>query len=90
MGWAGEKGLEGVGRSGRGARRWQKEDPGAPYHPPTPFCACLFLCLPPPPFCLFSQTGEKEKTKKSARPEGETVWMGWGRQGRGWAAAPTP
>lgn len=46
VGSAGEEGLEGVGRSGRGARRWQEEDPGAFNHPPMPFFACLSLPTP--------------------------------------------
>lgn len=39
---AGEEGLEGVGRSGRGAQRWQKEDPGALNHPLRPFLHVSF------------------------------------------------
>lgn len=52
MGSAGEEGLEGVGRSGRGARRWQKEDPGALNHPPYALL-CMSLILPTPlPFSV--------------------------------------
>ena len=47
------------GAEWEGRRRRQTEDPGALNHPPTPFSACLSLCLPP--FCFFSQTGEVER-----------------------------
>lgn len=41
VGWAGEEGLERVGKSGRGVQRWQEEDPGVLNHPPSPFFACF-------------------------------------------------
>lgn len=77
-----------MGQSGRGAWRWPEEDPGAFNTPP--FSSLhVFLCYPPP-FCLFSQTSEVKRKQKSAWLEGTSVWMGWGRRGRGWVAVPMP
>lgn len=76
-----------------GVPRRPEEDPAFSTTFPRPSLRSLSLSLPPAPTPSVSsprQLKSKEETEKSALPEGATVWMGWGRRGRGWAAAPTP
>lgn len=79
-----------MGQSGKGAWRWPEEDPGAfnTSPPPLLFFACLSLL--PSPFLSLLQTSEVKRKQKSAWLEGTSVWMGWGRRGRGWVAVPMP